>query len=322
MKAAKHTIYGGPEVVTVTDIPKPQPQKNEIIIRVIASTVNRTDDGLRSASYFISRFFTGLFKPKQQVLGSEFSGIVEQVGEGVSKWKSGDHVFGFNDTRMGAHAEFMVLHDDDAIALKPENLSFQQAASLSEGGHYALADIYAAKVKSGDEVLVYGATGAIGTAAVQLLKYMGVKVTAVVDSNRVELAHSLGADVVIDYEKTDYSELPHRFDLVFDSVGKSSFSVARKVLKPSGIYVSTELGKRGDNVWRGLISRFQSGQRVLFPIPLTRLEDIQLLGKLAADGKYTPVIDRVYRLDDIVEAHRYVGSGQKTGNVIIEIGSV
>lgn len=319
MKAAVHKVYGGPEVVILTDIPKPQPKTNEIVIRVLASTVNRTDDGLRSANYFISRFFTGLFRPRQQVLGNEFSGVVEQIGDGVTKWKCGDAVFGYNDKIMGAHAEFMVLNEHDAIALKPANLTFHEAAALSEGGHYALANIYAAKLKRGDDVLVYGATGAIGTAAVQLLKYFGMKVTAVVDTNRVELAKSLGADTIINYENDDYSRMKNQFDLVFDSVGKSSFRIARKVLKPHGIYISTELGKGGDNVWRGLISRFQSGRRVLFPIPSTKLEDIELLGRLASEGKYKPVIDRVFSLDEIVNAHRYVGSGQKTGNVVVEV---
>jgi NADPH:quinone reductase-like Zn-dependent oxidoreductase len=321
MKAAKHTVYGGPEVVSVTDIPNPVPDKNEILIKVMASTVNRTDAGLRSAEYFVSRFFTGLFRPGQTVLGSEFSGIVAETGEGVTKWKTGDEVFGYNDVKMGGHAEYLVLRENDAIAKKPVNLSFLEAAALAEGAHYALVDIYAAGVSKGDHVLVYGATGAIGTAAVQLLKTMDIEVTAVVDAARMDLAKNLGADRVINYQEQDYSALPFQYDWVFDSVGKSSFGVAKKVLKPQGIYISTELGKRGENVWRGLISRFQKGKRVLFPMPVVKNEDIELIGRLASEGRFKPVIDRVYSLDQIVEAYRYVGSGKKTGNVVIAIGA-
>jgi NADPH:quinone reductase-like Zn-dependent oxidoreductase len=319
MKAAVHFRYGGPEVVRITSLPDPIPGSNEVLIRVHYATVNRTDDGLRSASYFVSRFFTGLFRPKRKVLGNEFSGVISRVGQHVTKWKVGDEVFGYDDVKMGAHAEFMLLHEDDAIVQKPPSLHFREAAALSEGAHYALADIYAAYVTKGQDVLVYGATGAIGSAAVQLLKYFEARVTAVADTNRMELVKSLGADHVIDYTREEYHASQHRYDFVFDAVGKSSFRLARKVLKPHGIYISTELGKNGDNVWRGLISKFQRGRRVLFPIPVTRKEDIELLGKLAEEGKFRPVIDRVYKLDEIVEAHRYVGSGQKTGNVIIKI---
>lgn len=321
MKAAVHYRYGRPDVVGIKSLPVPHPGDHEVLIRVKYATVNRTDDGLRSASYFISRFFTGLFRPKRPVLGNEFSGIVGQVGKDVKQWKPGDEVFGYNDVRMGAHAEWMVLHEDDAIAHKPSSLDFREAAALSEGGHYALADIYAACVIKGQDVLVYGATGAIGSAAVQLLKYFGATVTAVADTGRMQLVRSLGADHVIDYTREDYHASHCRYDFVFDAVGKSSFRLARKVLKPQGIYISTEFGKRGDNLWRGLISRFQRGKRVLFPIPVTRKEDIEFLGRLAGEGKFTPVIDRVFALDDIVEAHRYVASGMKTGNVLIEIGS-
>jgi NADPH:quinone reductase-like Zn-dependent oxidoreductase len=320
MKAAKHTVYGAPEVVAVTDIPRPVPSKNEVLIQVMASTVNRTDDGLRSAAYFVSRFFTGLFRPKQTVLGCEFSGIIAETGEGVTKWKTGDQVFGFNDAKMGGHAEYMVLHEDDAMAKKPANLNFFEAAALTEGAHYALVDIYAAGVKKGDQVLVYGASGAIGTAAVQLLKAMDIYVTAVVDGARLDLAKNLGADNVINYQEQDYSALPVQYDFVFDAVGKSSFGVARKVLKPKGIYISTELGKRGENVWRGLLSKFQKGKRVLFPLPFVKNEDIELIGRLASQGRFKPVIDRVYHLDQIVEAYHYVASGKKTGNVVIAIG--
>ncbi|MEI7504730.1 MAG: NAD(P)-dependent alcohol dehydrogenase, partial [Paludibacter sp.] len=206
MKAAINTKYGPPEVVQLQEVDKPIPKDNEALIKVFAATVNRTDCGFRSAEYFISRFFSGLFKPTNQILGNEFAGLVEAIGKNVTLFKVGDKVFGYNDTKFGAHAEFMTLAEDSNMATLPNNLTYDEAAPITEGGHYALCDIRAAKVKRGQNVLVNGATGAIGSAAVQLLKYFGANVTAVCDTKNVELIKSLGADVVIDYLTTDFTK--------------------------------------------------------------------------------------------------------------------
>lgn len=319
MKAAIHKKYGPPEVVKVMEVEKPTPKDSEILIKVFATTVNRTDCGFRSANYFVSRFFSGLFKPKQQTLGNEFAGEIVSIGKDVTSFEVGDKVFGYNDTRFGAHAEYMALSEKDAITTLPKNLTYEEAAPISEGGHYALCDIRAAKVKSGQSVLVYGATGAIGSAAVQLLKYFGANVTAVCNSKNVALVKSLGADVVIDYTRQDFTKADQKFDFVFDSVGKTSFGVCKPILKEKGIYVSTDLGKNGENIFYALITPLFGGKKVLFPLPTINKEDVIFLKELVEAGKFKPVIDRKYSLDQIVDAYKYVETGQKIGNVVITL---
>jgi NADPH:quinone reductase-like Zn-dependent oxidoreductase len=319
MRAAINTIYGPPEVVQVMEIEKPLPKDNEVLIKVHATTVNRTDCGFRSAQYFISRFFSGLFKPKFKTLGNEFAGIVEAVGKDVKSFKIGDKVFGYNDTTFGAHAEYMTMAEDAAITTMPHNVSFEQAAAITEGGHYALGDIHAAKVMAGQNILVNGSTGAIGSAAVQLIKYFGATVTAVCNTKNVELVRSLGADVVIDYTQEDFTKLTDRFHFVFDAVGKSSFAKCKHLLHENGIYISTELGKSSANVVLALTTPLTGGKRVLFPLPTISKADVIFLKELVEAGKFQPVIDRHYKLDDIVEAYKYVETGQKTGNVIVTV---
>lgn len=321
MKAALHFRYGPPEVVQVMDVPKPEPKENELLIKVFATTVNRTDCGFRSAEYFVSRFFSGLFKPNNKILGNEFAGVVEAAGTKVTLFKSGDKVFGFNDTTFGAHAEYLVIKESAAIASMPANLSFETSAAITEGSHYALCDIRAAKVKPGDAVMVYGATGAIGSAAVQLLKHFKAHVTAVSNTKNVALVKSLGADVVIDYQTEDFTKTTQLFDFIFDAVGKSSFAQCKPLLKPKGIYISTEPGKNGDNLWRALVTPLSGGKRVLFPLPAISKSDVEFLKKLVESGEFKPVIDRHYTLDQIVEAYQYVESKQKTGNVIVVVNS-
>lgn len=319
MKAAIYKKYGPPGVVSVAEIEKPKPKADEVLIKVHASTVNRTDCGFRSANYFIVRFFSGLFRPKNKALGCEFAGEIESIGNEVQSLKAGDKVFGFNDSKFGGHAEYMVIREKDAIAIIPEGMPFEIAAALTEGSHYAWNGIRAAKTKAGDAVLVNGATGAIGSSAVQLLKYIGAEVVAVCDTKNVELVKSLGADKVIDYTKEDFTKLNRQFDFVFDAVGKSSFGRCKPILKEKGKYVSTELGKGSQNVFLALLTPLGRGKKVLFPIPPTKKEDIVFLGKLAEERKFKPVIDRQYPLDQIVDAYRYVETGMKTGNVIINI---
>ncbi|WP_126972148.1 NAD(P)-dependent alcohol dehydrogenase [Gynurincola endophyticus] len=319
MKAAVYKRYGGAEVVSIAETAAPSAKDGELLIQVHASTVNRTDAGFRSAQYFVSRFFSGLVYPRNQVLGCEFSGVVVNIGAGVKSFKPGDRVFGYDDQRFGSHAEYKVIQENKAVVLMPEKLNFQTAAAMTEGSHYALGNIRAAKVKANDRVLVYGASGAIGSAAVQLLKQIGAYVVAVSNSKNVPLIKSLGADLVVDFETEDFTAITHRFDFVFDAVGKSSFRQCRHLMKPKGIYISTELGKNAENIWLAFITPMLRGKRVLFPIPSINKQDLLFLKSLAENGLFTPVIDRSYPLKDIIDAYRYVETGQKTGNVILNI---
>ncbi|MGE0930133.1 NAD(P)-dependent alcohol dehydrogenase [Peijinzhouia sedimentorum] len=319
MKAAVHTKYGPPEVVQIREIPKPTPKAHEVLVKVYAGTVNRTDSGFRSANYFISRFWSGLFRPKQQTLGCEFAGIIEAIGADVQNFNIGDKVFGFNDVHFGGHAEYMTIVENDAITTLPNNIDFYEAAAITEGAHYALNYIKALNIQPNQEVLVYGATGAIGSAAVQLLKYYKAHVTAVCNTKNVELVKSLGADIVIDYQTQDFTKTSTKFPFIFDAVGKSSFGQCKPLLTDKGIYVSTELGKNAENIFYALITPIFGGKRVLFPLPSISKEDVNFLKSLVEQGKFRPVIDRSYRLDEIVEAYKYVESGQKTGNVVLKV---
>lgn len=317
MKAAINTKYGPPDVVQIMEVDKSLPKDNEVLIKVYATTVNRTDCGFRSAEYFISRFFSGLIHPTNKILGNEFAGQIEAIGKNVTLFNIGDKVFGYNDTKFGAHAEFMTMAEEGCIATMPNNLTYQEAAPITEGGHYALCDIRAAKVKAGQKVLVNGATGAIGSAAVQLLKYFGANVTAVCDTKNVELIKSLGANVVIDYLKNDFTKTNQTYDFIFDAVGKSSYKQCKKILTKKGIYISTELGKNGANILLALTTPFFNGKKVLFPIPSINKKDVDFLKELVEMGHYKPVIDRKFTLEQVVEAYKYVETGQKIGNVII-----
>ena len=321
MKAAIYNTYGPPEVVKIADVPLPQIKENELLIKVHATTVNRTDCGFRSAEYFISRFWSGLFYPKNKILGCEFAGVVESIGKDVNNFKVGDRVFGFKE-QFGTHAEYMVMDSTSSVALIPEGFGFDDAAPFLEGAHYALNNIKAAQVKSGDLVLVNGATGAIGSAAVQILKAMDIQVTAVCPGKQIDLVKSLGADVVIDFESQDFTKLETKYDFIFDAVGKSSFFNCKHLLKPKGIYISTELGYLSQNPFLALLTPLFGGKKLLFPIPSISQQDALYFKKLAEEGKYKPLIDRSYSLDKIVDAYIYVEGRQKIGNVVVKIVDV
>lgn len=319
MRAIVHSNYGPPEVARLSEVPIPIPKDKEILVKVYSSTVNRTDSGLRSAEYFISRFFTGLFRPKYKTLGCEFAGIVEQIGQHVTTFKIGDRVFGFNDQTFGGHGEYLTISETDAIATIPDGFSFDEAAAFTEGSHYALVDIRAANVKPGQNVLVYGATGAIGSAAVQLLKHFGAHVTAVCGTKYLSLVKSLGADTVIDYQTQDFTKTEIKFEFIFDAVGKSSFGQCKPLLTEKGIYISTELGKNGENILLALTTPIWGGKKLLFPLPTINKQDVLFIKELVEKSEFKPVIDRKYNFEQIVEAYKYVESGQKTGNVILKI---
>jgi NADPH:quinone reductase-like Zn-dependent oxidoreductase len=319
MKAAVHTRYGPPEVVRISEVEKPTAKDNEVLVKVHATTVNRTDCACRAAKPFFMRFFTGLVGPRATVLGNEFAGVVEAVGSGVTSFEVGDRVFGYSEGSFGAHAEYMTIPQDGSLATIPANSTFEEAAPGTEGSHYALSHIKAAKIQSGQDVLVYGASGAIGSAAVQLLKSLGANVTAVCGTDNVELVRGLGADRVIDYTAEDFTRDEQTYDVVLDSVGKSSFGRCRRLLKPHGIYLSSELGPHAQNPFLALIAPLHSGKKVKFPIPKHDQEMVEYFKELIESGKFRPVIDRTYPLDQIVGAYRYVETGQKTGNVVITV---
>ena len=319
MKAIIHSQYGPPEVAQLKEVEKPTPKNHEVLIKVHATTVNRTDCGFRSAQYFISRLFSGLFRPNNQILGNEFAGEIEAIGKNVSSFQPGDLVFGYNDKTFGAHAQYMVMPADGPIATKPAGMTYEEAAPICEGAHYALGAIRAAGIQSGQKVLINGTTGAIGSAAVQLACYFGAEVTAVCHTNYVDLVKSLGASVVIDYTKEDFTKLPQSFDLVFDAVGKSSFGKCKPLLRKKGIYMSTELGHGSQNPFLALITPLLGGKKLLFPIPTINKEDVLFLKELVETGKFRPLVDRQYPLEQVVEAYRYVETGQKIGNVVITV---
>src|SRR6516162_1833793 len=320
MKAAVHTRYGPPEVVRIAEVAKPAVTGHAVLVKVHATTVNRTDCGFRAAKPFIVRFFAGLIRPRVTVLGGEFAGVVEAVGGGVTAFTAGDRVFGFSEGRFGAHAEYLVMPHDGALAAMPANTTFEQAAPSTEGSHYALSYIRAAKIRSGQHVLVNGATGAIGSAAVQLVKSLGASVTAVCGAPYVELVKGLGADRVIDNTAGDFTDDEQSYDVVFDAVGKSSFGRCKRLLKPRGIYSSSDLGPRSQNPPLALITPLLGGKKVMFPIPPKHdQQGVKKFKDLIEAGTFTPVIDRRYPLDQIVEAYRYVETGQKIGNVVINV---
>jgi NADPH:quinone reductase-like Zn-dependent oxidoreductase len=321
MTAAVRTSYGPPDVVRIAQVDKPAAKDNQVLVKVHATTVNRTDCGFRAGTPFFTRSFTGPIRPKITVLGSEFAGEVEAVGDDVTSFHVGDRVFGYSGlrhgSRFGAHAEYLAVPEDSLVATMPTNVTFEEAAASTEGSHYALWFIRKAKVRSGQDVLVNGATGAVGSAAVQLLKSLGAKVTAVCDTTRMELVRGMGADRVIDYTAEDFTKDTQTYDVVLDAVGMSSFGRTKRLLKPRGTYVSGDWGPKAQNPILALITPLFGGKKVLFPLAKDDQEMASHLKGLLESGAFKPVIDRRYRLDQIVEAYRYVETGRKTGNVVI-----
>ena len=323
MKAIVQDRYGPPEVLELRQIDQPTVKDNQVLVKVHATTVNRTDCGFRAGKPFFVRVFTGLIKPKGIVLGNEFVGDVEAVGSGVTSFEVGDRVFGYSGlqhgSRFGAHAEYLAIAEDGSLATMPANLTYEEAAASTEVSHYALSLIRKAKIRSGQDVLVNGTTGAIGSAAVQLLKHLGANVTAVCDTKNIELVKGLGAERVIDYTAEDFTKDTQTYDVVLDAVGKSSFGRTKRLLKPGGIYLSSDFGPLAQNPILALITPLFGGKKVMFPIPRDDQEMARYFKGLLESGAFTPVIDRRYRLDQIVEAYTYVETGQKTGNVVISV---
>jgi NADPH:quinone reductase-like Zn-dependent oxidoreductase len=321
MRAAVSTAYGLPEVVRVAEVPKPAASDHQVLVKVHATTVNRTDCGLRAARPFIVRLFVGLRRPRFTVLGTEFAGEVEAVGAGVTSFAVGDRVFGFSGSRFGAHAEYLAVPEDGWLATVPADLGYEQVAPSTEGAQYALTLIRTARIRRGQDVLVNGATGAIGSAAVQLLRHLGATVTATCDTDHLELVRRLGADRVIDYTAEDFTRDVRTYDVVLDAVGKSSFRRCRRLLRPGGLYLSSDLGPLSQNPVLALLTPLFGGRKVRFPNPMRQDQAavMRTVRELLSSGEFRPLIDRRYRLDQIVEAYTYVETGRKIGSVVIDV---
>lgn len=319
MKAAIRTTYGDPSVLSVQNIEKPTPKDNEILVKVHASTVSRTDVGVLTGAPFVFRFFTGLPKPRYQTTGTDFAGRVESVGKNVTNFKVGDRVWGFKDHGLPAHAEYMAVSTDEPILKMPDNQDYQTMVACAEGAHYARNFINKVDLKAGQKAVVNGGTGGIGSALVQILKHFGLQVMAVCGTPHLDLVKSLGADKVYDYWTEDFTKDTEQYDYVFDAVGKSAFGLCKPLLKPKGIYISSELGPNNENLYLPLTTLFSSGKKVIFPMPLDIKASMDFIQNLVEIGHFKPLIDRVYPLDAVAEAFKYVLKGQKIGNVIISM---
>jgi NADPH:quinone reductase-like Zn-dependent oxidoreductase len=321
MKAAVVTRYGSPDVVQVRQAPKPSPAAGDVLVRVHAATVNRTDlGGLRPG---VLRLFLGLRRPRHAIFGMDFAGVVDAVGADVTRFKPGDRVFGLRPFgRNGAHADYACLPETGPIALMPANTRFEEAV-VCEGAYYADSGLKKLHVGPGHRILIYGASGAIGSAAVQLAKAYGAEVTAVVATRHLELVRSLGADRAVDYTAEDFSRIGERFDFVFEAVGKTSYFRCRRLLKPDGTFIATDAGPWGHYLPLLLWSAIAKTNRVVVPLP-PRGQGQAFVAFLKARmeaGQFRAVIDRTYPLDAIAEAYRYVATGQKVGIVVIEVAA-
>jgi NADPH:quinone reductase-like Zn-dependent oxidoreductase len=317
VRAVVHDRYGPPEVLRVEEVGRPLPADDEILVKVHVTTVTRTDCGWRGPHPFFSRAFTGLRRPKFRTLGMEFAGVVEEAGAAVTEFGPGDRVFGVRS--HGANAEYVCIRESRGIAHIPEGLGFEEAAAGVDGGCIALECLRRAGDLGGKRVVVYGATGSIGTAGVQLAKHFGAHVTAVGNTKNLELLRSLGADEVVDYLREDFTRNGETYDVIFDAVGKNSFRRSRRSLRAGGTFLETDLGFMWHAPLLALATRFVGSKRVTIPIPSYSKEDVLLLQRLLAAGEYRAVIDRRYPLEDVVEATRYVETGQKTGNVVLTV---
>jgi len=318
MKALAANHYGSPDTLRISEWPKPVPNPNEVLVNVLVTTVNRTDTATLRAHPFFARAITGLVRPKFDAYGMEFAGRVEAIGRDVTRFVVGDAVFGLSPDRFGAHAEFLSVAETGAIARKPDTIPFPEAV-VCEGAWYANGSV--GGVGPGDDVLIYGASGAIGIAATQISKIRGAHVTAVVGPQHIALVRSLGADRVIDYTREDFTRIGLTFDVVFDAVGKTSYFSCRDLLKPKGVFRASDMGPGWSNIWLGLWSGLTGSRRVAVPFPEDAQGFVQVMAGWLENGSYRGVFDRIYPFSEIAEAYRYVEGGQKTGVVVIDMAA-
>ncbi len=321
MKAIVYEKYGSPEVLKLVEVEKPTPKNNEVLIKIYATTVTATESTFRKGEPYFSRLFTGLTKPKITTLGEELAGEIEAIGINVKHFKKGDQVFGTAGPGFGANAEFICLPEDDVIIIKPTNISYKDAASSIDGFLTSLPFLRdTGNIQSGHKVLIYGASGSVGSAAVQIAKYFGAEVTGVCSSTNLEMVKTLGADNVIDYTNEDFTKTGKDYDIIFDTVGKISFSNSKGSLKQKGIFLEAGIGI---GIFRHVIWTSIFGNKKAkiaatgLRSPIERTKDLILLKKLMELGKIKPVIDKTYPLEKIAEAHAYVDKGHKKGNVVI-----
>ncbi len=318
MKASVSARYGSADVTEIRDIPKPVPAENEVLIDVRATTVTRTDCGMLEPHPFFIRAAIGLFRPKNTILGLDFAGKIESVGGSVREFKAGDCVFGMSPKVFGAHADYLCVPANGQIAHMPSGVAFKEAV-VCEGAWYADTNLRWLGVEAGHSVLIYGASGAIGVAAVQLAKARGAIVTAVVGTRHLELATSLGADRVIDYMTEDFTQINETFDAIFDAVGKTTYGQCRKLMKPNARFSTTDLGPWWQNIFLAIWHHLNGSKRVGIPFPVLRQEFVHDMRGHMENGALRAVVDRTYRLKEIAEAYRYVSLGQKTGIVVIDV---
>lgn len=318
MKAAIRKHYCSPQEIKIETIEKSIPKDNEILIRVHATTVNRTDCANLTAKPFVMRFVLGFLKPRKATLGTDFSGTVVGIGKDILTYKLNDRVFGFIDTGSESQAEYLTIAPKGNVLIIPENVDFKSAAASIEGAHYAYSFIHKVSIQSGQSVLINGATGAIGSALLQFVKQFDVHITATGNTKNQELLTSLGAHKTWDYSKNDFTkEDTEKYDFIFDAVGKSTFGKCKSLLKEGGIYISSELGPYSQNIFLALIPFLGKKKKVIFPIPFSVKKTLPYIQNLLANEKHKPVIDSEYSLENISKAYEFVKTGEKTGNVII-----
>lgn len=317
MKASVRRNYCSPSQIGIEQVEKPIPKVDEVLIRVHASTVNRTDCANLTAKPFIMRFILGLFKPRKIILGTDFAGEVISIGKNVKSFNIGDRVFGFNDLGAESQAGYLTSGIKNIFSI-PENINYKQAAASLEGAHYAYSFIHKVNIKSGQSILINGATGGIGSALLQFVRQYDVKITATCNTKNISLIQSLGADKIFDYTKEDFRDSNDKYDFVFDAVGKSTFGECKSLLKEKGVYISSELGPYSQNIFFPLLTSMSS-KKVIFPIPYGTQKTIPYISNHLETQKYKPVIDREYSLEDISKAYEYVIKGQKTGSVLINL---
>ena len=321
MKAITYSKYGSPDVLQLKEVANPIPKDNEVFIKIYATTVTSGDCRMRRADPFAVRFFNGFTRPtKITILGNEFAGEIKAVGKDVKLYRIGDQVFGQAGLSLGANAEYICLPEDGALAIKPTNLTYEEAATIPFGGNTALHFLRKGNIRGGQKILIYGASGSLGTASIQLAKYYGLEVTGICSTANVELVKSLGADKVIDYTKEDFTKSSQIYDIIFDTTGKSPFSGCVKSLKQNGIFLRA-VHMTISSVFRGFWTSMTSSKKVIGGVATEQKENLLFLKELIEDGKYKPVIDRRYPFDKIADAHVYVDKGHKKGNVAITFQS-
>ena len=319
MKAIVYTKYGSPEVLQLKEVVKPIPKNNEILIKIYATSVTSGDCRMRKADPFAVRFFNGFTGPKKIIiLGNELAGEIEAVGKDVKQFRIGDQVFGQAGLNLGANAEYICLPEDGSLAIKPSNITYEEAATIPFGGNTALHFLRKGNIQSGQKVLIYGASGSLGTAAIQLAKYFGTEVTGICSTANLELIKSLGADKVIDYTKEDFTKNGQTYDIIFDTTGKSPFSGCVKALNHKGIYLRA-VHMTIPSIVQGLWTSMTGNKKVIGGVATERKENLVFLRELIESGKYKSVIDRRYSFEQFTEAHRYVDKGHKRGNVAITV---